>query len=439
MERPRLSALKSWSAGQLALVILAGVLSVWLLGAMAFNLVADRAETPAPEAREVPSAAASVGTVPEIDRTTIPQAPQSAVTPTIPASTGGASFSVQCSQPRSIPRQSSASFDCRVLSIGGFAQPVAISCTNLPPGLNCEPQPTVVTPPANGAGLFKLNLTNYDVGTGKNTFKVVAGTPDFSAVFKFPFDTTGQSPAPAVSPPGPGRVDIQCAVPTSTLIPGQSLSYKCSYSSELYYGTVTTSCSGTRGISCDINPKTVTPRDGQPAEATLSLNVSADLSSAGSNQVIGVYGDSTGGVPFATHKFTVDVPPPDYTLSCPKKTAEVVAGQSVQIKCSVGSVRGYVNPLQVKLLSFDAGAPAGAVTPTSVQVGAGGSVEVTVEFQAAAGTAANTYNFALGVHADPNEAFTQATGDGSHNATLALTVVAPEPSPTPTPDGSPST
>jgi hypothetical protein len=299
--------------------------------------------------------------------------------------------------------------------------------------LNCEPQPSIVTPAANSSANFKLALTNYDAAPGRYQFKVVASVPGASAVFNFPFDTSALAPAPSGSPAASGRVNIQCTTGSTKLIPGQSIAYKCTYSSEGFYGTVGTSCSGTIGITCDINPRSLAPRDGQPAEATLSLNVAPNMSSAGDNQVIGVYGDPSSGTPRSIHKFTVDVPPPDYALTCTGKSAEVVLGEKASVKCRVSSASGYVGPLHLKLLTIDPNGPKPTVAPAAVQVGAGGTAEVTVSFEAEPSITPGSYRYALGVHADENGSFTAATGDTPHNATLSVGVTAPTPPPSPTP------
>lgn len=436
MKRPHLSALKSWSVGQLSLVILAGILSVWLMGALAYGLVANIGLTPEPSARSVPTTSQSVGLVPERDEPS-PSAPVATSSPANQAVIASASFSIECSQPKAIPPQSADSFDCQVNSKGGFAQPIAISCANVPSGLNCEPEPSIVTPAPNRSSTFKLSLTNYDVAPGRHQFKVVGSVPGASAVFNFPFDTSALAPAPSGSPAASGRVNIQCATGSTRLIPGQSINYKCSYSSEGFYATVATSCTGTVGITCDINPRSVTPRDGQPAETILSLNVAPNLSSAGNNQVIGVFGDPTGGTPRAIHKFTVDVPAPDYAMTCADKTADVALGETASVKCKVSSASGYVGPLHLKLLTVDANGPKATVSPASVQVGAGGTAEVAVTFEAEPSVTPASYRYALGVHADENESFTAATGDTPHNVTLTVGVTAPSPSPSPSTTSSP--
>ena len=437
MKRPHLSALKSWSVGHLSLAILGGILSVWLMGAMAYSLVANLGLTPDSSARSVPTTSQSVGLVPERDEPS-PSAPLAPSAPVQPAA-AGPSFTVECAQPKAISPQAGDAFNCQVSSKDSFSQPVAISCANVPSGLNCEPEPSIVTPPANGTGKFKLALTNYDVAPGRYQFKVVGSVPGASGVFNFPFDTSTLAPVPTRSPAASGRVNIQCATGSTRLIPGQSITYKCSYSSEGFYGSVPTSCTGTIGITCDISPRSVTPRDGQPAEAILSLNVAPNLSSAGANQVIGVYGDPSGGTPRSIHKFTVDVPAPDYALNCADKTATAAPGETASLKCRVSSASGYVGPLHLKLLTIDANGPTAAVAPAAVQVGAGGSAEVTVSFEAEPSVSPGSYRYALGVHADETASFTAATGDTPHNVTLTVAVTSPEPSPTPSPTTSPET
>ena len=427
-------ALKSWSASQLSLLILAGILSVWVMGAIAYGWVSDFDLGEDSSARSVPTASRSVDLEDEPERPS-PAAPPVAPSPATQAIVGSSSFSVECSQPRAVPRQSSESFGCQVVSRGGFSQAVAISCANLPRALNCEPQPSIVTPPANGIVAFRILLTNYDVPPGRHQFKVVASLPGASAVFDFPFDSSGERFAASPSP-APGRVDIQCETGSTRLIPGQSITYQCTYSSQLFYGNVLTSCSGTPGIRCEIAPPIVAPRDGQPAVARLSLSVAPNLSSAGSNQVIGVYGEPSGTAPPSTHKFTVDVPPPDYALSCAQKTLDAPPGQPASIQCRVSSASGYVGPLHLKLLTIDPNGANGSVAPPAVQVGPGGTAEVTLSFTSGPTTAPGTYRYALGVHADETEAFTATTGDTPHNVVLAVTVPEPAPSPSPSPTGS---
>ncbi|MGQ0679691.1 MAG: hypothetical protein ACT4OM_08580 [Actinomycetota bacterium] len=440
MKLPRPFAVKDWTLGHLSLVILAGVLSVWMLGALASGFSSDVAEpdgdTPA---RSVPQAL-NFGAGPDQ-----PELTPGLVNPPVPARRAPTpGYSVSCDNSRAVPRLSTASFSCRVLSTGGFSETVDLTCANLPRALACEPVPALITPPPNGSATFQLNLANTGVAPGSHSFKVVGTAGTANSSFTFPFDTTGESPAPAASPPRTGKVDIQCQTGSTRLIPGQTISYKCTFTSELFNGSVTTSCVGTKGIACEISPGTVAPRDGAPAESTLTLNVAPNLTSAGLNQIISVFGDSVDlgpPGPRPVKKFTVDVPPPDYSLACAEQSIQIQAGATGALTCKVSSSTGYVGPLYVKAAGVEAGGPGVVVTPPSVQVGLRTSVDSTVTFDVPEGSTPGAYRYLLGIFAEPDTPFAPAGPDSDRQLTLTLSVApppsppAPEPSPSPTAAG----
>lgn len=439
MKIPRPSAIKSWSAGNLALVILAGILSVWMLGAIAYGMVSDIAAPAETEAapRSVPSTSANVRVGSEATGDPAISSFPPVASPAAEAPANLPRFSVKCDDPRGVGRQAQASYSCRVASINGFAETVSVTCANLPKGLGCEPVPNLVTLAPNGTGAFKLVLSNGDVAAGVHSFKVIATLGNLNSSFTFPFDTIAVSPAPGPAPAAPGTVEIGCETGSTRLIPGQTISYKCSYTSELFYGEITTSCVGTPGVACEISPRTVSPRDGQPAEATLTLSVSPNASSAGNNQVIAVYGDSaalSAPAPRPVQKFTVDVPAPDYALSCAGKTTDLNPGSAAALTCQVFSSTGYVGPIFVKAISLDEKGPQVTVTPASVQVGANRAVDAVASFSADLSAEPGIYKYVLGVFTDQQAAFEETSGDTSRQVNLTVTVPSPpSPDPSPTP------
>jgi hypothetical protein len=70
-----------------------------------------------------------------------------------------------------------------------------------------------------------------------------------------------------------------------------------------------------------------------------------------------------------------------------RKTAEAVPGQPASLRCQVSSASGYVGPLHLKVLTIDPNGPRVTVAPGAVQVGPGGTAEVTVEFASEPATA----------------------------------------------------
>lgn len=420
MELPRPCAIKHLSVGNLSVVILVGVLSVWLLGALAYGFVSDgpRPESDESNSRTLDSTAAGDGST--ADLPTFPSAAP-------PAKSSG--FTVDCDRARDIARQAQASFNCRVMSEGDFSEAVSLTCANLPKGLACETVPSTVTPPPGGSGNFKLSLYNLDTQPGRHNFNVIGTYGPANESFTVAFDSTGQGPAPRSSAPAPASVDIECQTGSTRLIPGQSISYKCSYSSELFYGTITTGCTGTPGVACEVTPKTLAPRDGQPAEATLTLSVAPEETSAGTNQVISIYGDSTDlarSSPRPVKKFTVDVPPPDYTLACATNALDVEPGAKAALTCRVASTTGYVGPLYVKVIRVDSGGPVATVSPRQVQVGPNKAVDSTASFVADSSGAPGAYRYLLGVFAGEQETFGPSFPDSPRQVTVTVTV--PQPS-----------
>lgn len=424
---------KNWSAGNLALAIVAGVLSVWLLGALAsgFGSGLGGPNSAGPSPRSASSRSLSLG---QPDITSPSFAAPSPVKALTPVNSSG--FSIKCDGPQGVAGQSRGSLNCRVNSVAGFAGTVSLTCANLPKGLDCEPVPAMVTVVPNGSGEFKLSLAGNSTPPGSYIFKLIGTSKGLSSSLSLPFESSGENSG--LQPSKVPGVDIDCQTGSTGLIPGQTISYKCTYSSELFYDSLVTGCTGTPGIACDISPRTVTPRDGQPAEATLTLTVAANLSSAGRDQVIAVYGDSASlpaGTPRPVTKFTVDIPEPEFALACLTKAARVEPGGKAEIACRVSSPTGYVGPLYLKIVSVDPGGPQASAAPAAVQVGAGRAVGSSVTFTADGSVKAGTYRYALGVSAEDRSVPVPAAADTSRQVNLTVTVAAP---PVSQPDAGPS-
>jgi hypothetical protein len=86
-------------------------------------------------------------------------------------------FSVSCSPSNvSVAQGGSSSTTCTVSSINGFNSAVALACGPMPAGVTCTPNPTSVTPPANGSANSTVTFTATSTATTGTSARQVNGT-----------------------------------------------------------------------------------------------------------------------------------------------------------------------------------------------------------------------------------------------------------------------
>ena len=253
-----------------------------------------------------------------------------------PEAPAGPGFSVTCANAKSIPVQSGDAMPCKVVSRNGFSQPVALACLNLPSGLACEPLPNSVTPPPNGVVEFHLGLSNTSVKTGKHSFKVVGTSGGLSSTFNYPFNIS-----PGVESEGlPGApAELSCSsVDLNAISRGASRTTSCRFVvSPGFQDTVSLSCEPIAGLSCSVNPTSVSPRFGQEARFSLSVTASPDQPAVPTKIV--VKGSSPGlpGGPISSEFGFRVLPSLDYTIACDPSQITVYVLRPTTVGCRLTS------------------------------------------------------------------------------------------------------
>lgn len=121
----------------------------------------------------------------------------------LPVLDGSADFRVSCLAGEAAQAQNT----CEVESFGGFSQRVNLSCSDLPPALNCSFVPASVVPRANGSTPFRIELTAGALPPGSYDFDVVGRSGNKTRSTRYPWriaaPTTVAVAQPA-APPAPG-------------------------------------------------------------------------------------------------------------------------------------------------------------------------------------------------------------------------------------------
>jgi hypothetical protein len=165
----------------------------------------------------------------------------------------------------SVVRGEDAGYTVTVSPDGGsFADPVTLSCTDLPVGTTCAFGQNPVTPAANDAtSSLAVSTTGPDTPTGDATFTIVGTSGALTSETTLDLEVTK---------------DFTIAVlpENATVTAGQSASFTVTIGQIGFFDDeVTISCSGLpTGASCSFSPASVTP-GGSDATSTMTVSTAA--------------------------------------------------------------------------------------------------------------------------------------------------------------------
>lgn len=130
---------------------------------------------------------------------------------------------------------------CQVESFRGFNSRVDLSCANLPPNLDCLFTPNSVTPRANGAATFRIELTAGNIPPGSYEFDVIGRSGTQVSNFRYPWGLAAPrvalaqaAPPPPPPPPGapPAPPPPPPAAPAAEVPAEPTFSFTCGSLSE---------------------------------------------------------------------------------------------------------------------------------------------------------------------------------------------------------------
>lgn len=264
-------------------------------------------------------------------------------------------------------------------------------CANVPKGLNCETNPAVVIPAADGSVEFHLSLSNHSVASGKDSFKVTGSSGALTHSFGFPFNfVTGN--------PGGGNSSSVAVTPTCPMLPnnkvarGQTVTSSCQVVGiPGFIGAMDVKCYAAPVGTCTVNPTSVNLTKGVPVAVQLTTTISHDAPLGTAIAGIGVtdpldrFAAGGGSFPISV------VPSRDYSASCQPNVSMPVGG-TAHLHCELRT-GSYSGDLAIAFGAMaETGSPAATGTPSSFRIGPNSQNTVTLTFSAA-GVAPGTYQF----------------------------------------------
>jgi hypothetical protein len=278
---------------------------------------------------------------------------------------------------------SSATSTVTVSPLNGFSGNVALSCTGLPSGASCTFNPasipvgsgsstvTVSTTSGLPAGTYAFTVTGTSGSTSRIaslSLTIASTTPDFQ------ISATASSPA-SVGPGGLANSKVSIAALNG------------------FTSAVTLNCDpGVSGITCSLNPSSVTPSGSTPASSTLTVNIASSV--APGNYAVTIFGNSGTSVHSTAVVFTVA---PDFSVgpaSGASTSQTISAGQTASFTlafAAMGSFSGTVN-LACAIVPAANPAPTCALSSSSVNLGSGAQ-NVTVSVKTTAASSATLISF----------------------------------------------
>jgi len=198
--------IKAWSNFRLMVVIgsVFTVLSLMLGGFVVQAALDDGGESDGSLTRsEIAESAAGASPPAPLEESEAGSAAAPAGSPALNLDSGS-TFRITCLSGNPTDTQNT----CQVESFNGFTGRVNLSCSDLPPGLSCAFRPSSVTPRANGATPFRLELSAGAVPPGSYVFDVVGRSGNLVSRFRYPWGLAALrvavSPPPLPPPPPPG-------------------------------------------------------------------------------------------------------------------------------------------------------------------------------------------------------------------------------------------
>jgi hypothetical protein len=281
----------------------------------------------------------------------------------------------------------SATSTITVTPLNGFAGNVALSCAGLPTGVNCSFDPASITGGSDTSTLTVSTASSLAGGSYPIIVTGVSGSISHIATLTLTVET-GTAPDFQIS---------ATAASPATVTPGNSATSTVTVAEvNGFNSAVALTCdSGVSGVSCSLNPTSVTPSGSTSPTSTLTLNTTT-AAMPGTHSVT-IYGTSGSDVHSIGTTLTVQVAP-DFTLAAASgsPTSQTInAGQTASFSLALaptGSFTGTVN-LSCAITPTVSPAPTCNLSSSSVQISGSGAQPVTVKVATTAPVTTGTVSY----------------------------------------------
>jgi hypothetical protein len=312
-------------------------------------------------------------------------------------------FSISVSpSSRTITQGQSTTYTVTLTSLGGFSSSVSLGVSGLSSGATASFSPSSVTP--TGSSTLKISTTETaQTGTFTLTITATGGGITHTATTSLTINAI------------PPDFSISISPSSLSVVVGSSGSATVTVTSQHgFSSSVSLSASAPSGVSCSLNPQSVTPPSGGSASSTLTVSVSS--SAPPGSYSIAVTG-SSGPLSHST-TFTLTIVSPDFSLTVDRTSVGLVIGERPQdVKFTVKSIGGFAATISLNITDVPGGVLA-TLDRTSVSLEAGGQVSGTLSTYASWNSAPGNYTIKL-----------KGSGGGKeHVVGIALNVVLPPPS-----------
>jgi hypothetical protein len=286
---------------------------------------------------------------------------------------GGSGFS-----PTPVAAGNSATSTITVTPLNGFSGSVALSCAGVPTGVVCSFNPASI---GGGTGTSTFTVSTDSSLAGGNygvTVLGVSGSVSHNAGLTLTVES-GTSPD--------FQVSATAASPTTVAAGGSATSTVTVAALNGFSSAVAITCdSGVSGVTCSLNPASVTPSGSTSGTSALTINTTAAVS-PGSHPVT-ITGTSGGTVHSTGVTLTVQS---DFTLapaSGSPTSQTISAGQTASFNLAIAPIGSFTGAVDLSCAITPAVTPAPTCTPSSssVQINGGGSQAVTVKVATTAPT-----------------------------------------------------
>jgi hypothetical protein len=276
--------------------------------------------------------------------------------------------------PTPITPGNSAASTIVVTPLNGFTGSVALSCSGLPSSASCSFNPASI---ANGSGTSSLTVsTMSSLQAGIYTIMVSGISGSISRIAALTLTVeSGTTPD--------FQISASAAAPV-TIAPGSATSSTVSIASvDGFSSTVVLNCSsGTSGVTCSLNPVTVTPSGSSNATSTLTIDTTA--ATVPGTYSITAYGTSGSDVHSTGVAITVEAPQPDFTINTASgsPTSQTIsAGQAASFTLALAGTASFMGTVNLgcAITPTVTPAPTCTLSSSSVQISGSGTQSVTVK------------------------------------------------------------
>jgi hypothetical protein len=273
--------------------------------------------------------------------------------------------------PTPITPGQSATSTVTVVPLHGFNANVALSCTGLPTGISCSFNPASIP---GGSGTSTLTVTTASSLSPTNSYTVVVSGVSGS------LSHTETLPL-LVVPAGAPEFQIS-ATPPATVAPGSSTTSTVTVTGlNGFSSAVALTCSSGSGVTCSLNPTSVTPSGSTNPTSTLTINTTTSV--AVGTYSVTLFGSSEGELLSIGLTLSVQVLPPGFTLGAASgsSTSQTVsAGQTASFSVAMAPTGGFTGTVNFTCAITPTVTPAPTCSvPSSVQITGSGTQTVAVQ------------------------------------------------------------